>query len=125
MKVFENIDAYITDFPADKQRLLKQMRTVIQKAAPKAVEKISYGMPCFFQEGNLVYFAAMKNHIGFYPTSSGVLNFEKELEKYVTSKGAIQFPLDKPLPVKLITMIVKFRVLENMEKASLKKKAKK
>lgn len=125
MKVFENIDAYITDFPADKQRLLKQMRTVIQKAAPKAVEKISYGMPCFFQEGNLVYFAAMKNHIGFYPTSSGVLNFEKELEKYVTSKGAIQFPLDKPLPVKLIAMIVKFRVLENMEKASFKKKPKK
>ncbi|MBW0177964.1 DUF1801 domain-containing protein [Sediminibacterium sp.] len=125
MKVYENIDAYIADFPADKQKLLKQMRTVIQKAAPKAVEKISYGMPCFFQEGNLVYFAAMKNHIGFYPTSSGVLNFEKELEKYTTSKGAIQFPLDKPLPVKLITMIVKFRVLENLEKAAIKKKLKK
>lgn len=125
MKVYENIDAYIADFPADKQKLLKQMRTVIQKAAPKAVEKISYGMPCFFQEGNLVYFAAMKNHIGFYPTSSGVLNFEKELEKYITSKGAIQFPLDKPLPVKLITMIVKFRVLENLEKAAIKKKLKK
>lgn len=125
MKVFENIDAYIADFPADKQRLLKQIRTVIQKAAPKAVEKISYGMPCFFQEGNLVYFAAMKNHIGFYPTSSGVINFEKELALYVTSKGAIQFPLDKPLPVKLITMIVKFRVLENLEKVALKKKPKK
>lgn len=125
MKAYENIDAYIADFPADKQKLLKQMRAVIQKAVPKAVEKISYGMPCFSQEGNLVYFAAMKNHIGFYPTSSGVLNFEKELEGYVTSKGAIQFPLDKPLPVKLIAMITKFRLLENLEKATLKKKPKK
>ncbi len=125
MKTYENINDYIADFPADKQKLLKQMRSIIQKAVPKAVEKISYGMPCFFQEGNLVYFAAMKNHIGFYPTSSGVLNFTKELERYVTSKGAIQFPLDKPLPVKLIAMITKFRLLENLEKASLKKKAKK
>jgi len=122
MKTYENIDAYIADFPADKQQLLKQMRTIIQKAAPKAVEKISYGMPCFFQEGNLVYFAAMKNHMGFYPSSSGVANFTQELKAYVTSKGAIQLPLDKPLPVKLITMIVKFRVLENLEKAALKKK---
>lgn len=122
MKSYENTDAYIADFPADKQRLLIQMRATIRKAAPKADEKISYGMPCFFQEGNLVYFAAMKNHIGFYPTSSGVANFTKELEGYITSKGAIQFPLDKPLPVKLITMIVKFRVLENLEKASVKKK---
>ncbi|TDO28381.1 iron chaperone [Sediminibacterium goheungense] len=122
MKSYENTDAYIADFTADKQRLLIQMRATIRKAAPKADEKISYGMPCFFQEGNLVYFAAMKNHIGFYPTSSGVANFTKELEGYITSKGAIQFPLDKPLPVKLITMIVKFRVLENLEKASVKKK---
>lgn len=122
MKAYENIDAYIADFPADRQKLLKQMRSIIQKAAPKAVEKISYGMPCFFQEGNLVYFAAMKNHIGFYPGSSGVANFEKELKNYVTSKGAIQLPPDQPLPAKLITMIVKFRVLENLEKAALKKK---
>jgi len=125
MKTYENIDVYIADFPAGKQKLLKQLRSIIQKAAPKAVEKISYGMPCFFQEGNLVYFAAMKNHIGFYPTSSGVANFEKELKGYITSKGAIQFPLDKPLPVKLITMITKFRLLENLEKASLKRKPKK
>lgn len=122
MKSYENTDAYIADFPADKQQLLIQMRATIRKAAPKADEKISYVMPCFFQEGNLVYFAAMKNHIGFYPTSSGVANFTKELEGYITSKGAIQFPLDKPLPVKLITMIVKFRVLENLEKTSVKKK---
>lgn len=125
MKTYENIDVYIADFPAGKQKLLKQLRSIIQKAAPKAVEKISYGMPCFFQEGNLVYFAAMKNHIGFYPTSSGVANFEKELKGYITSKGAIQFPLDKPLLVKLITMITKFRLLENLEKASLKRKPKK
>lgn len=122
MKAYENIDAYIADFPPEKQALLNRMRTVVQKAAPKATEKISYGMPCFFLEGNLVYFAAMKHHIGFYPSSSGVSNFKKELEGYVTSKGAIQFPLDKPLPVKLITMIVKFRVMENLEKAALKKK---
>ena len=122
MKAYENIDAYIADFPADRQKLLKQMRSIIQKAAPKATEKISYGMPCFFQEGNLVYFASMKNHIGFYPSSSGVSNFKNELEGYVTSKGAIQLPLDKPLPVKLISTIVKFRVLENLEKAALKKK---
>ena len=122
MKAYENIDAYIADFPPEKQVLLKQMRSVVQKAAPKATEKISYGMPCFFQEGNLVYFAAMKHHIGFYPSSSGVANFKKELEGYVTSKGAIQLPLDKPLPVKLIAMIVKFRVLENKEKALAKKK---
>lgn len=122
MKAYENVDAYIADFPPEKQVLLKQMRAIVQKAAPKATEKISYGMPCFFQEGNLVYFAAMKHHIGFYPSSSGVANFKKELEGYVTSKGAIQLPLDKPLPVKLIAMIVKFRVLENQEKAMAKKK---
>lgn len=122
MKAYENIDAYIADFPAAKQQLLQQMRAIIQKAAPAAVEKISYGMPCFFQEGNLVYFAAMKNHIGFYPSASGVANFTKELEPYVTSKGAIQFPLDRPLPVKLVTTIVRFRVLENKEKAATKKK---
>lgn len=123
MKSYPDIDTYIKDFPADKQKLLLTMRTTIQKAAPKAVEKISYGMPCFFYRGNLVYFAAMKNHIGFYPSSSGVANFQDELKAYHTSKGAIQFPLDKPLPLKLITMIVKFRVLENEDKAAAKKKS--
>jgi uncharacterized protein YdhG (YjbR/CyaY superfamily) len=121
MKSCPDIDAYIKDFPADKQKLLITMRTTIQKAAPKAVEKISYGMPCFYQDGNLVYFAAMKNHIGFYPSTSGVANFLDELKPFHTSKGAIQFPLDKPLPLKLITAIVKFRVLENVEKAKAKK----
>lgn len=123
MKSYPDIDTYIKDFPGDKQALLKTMRVTIQKAAPKAVEKISYGMPCFYQDGNLVYFAAMKNHIGFYPSSSGVANFQKALKEYHTSKGAIQFPLDKPLPLKLISMIVKFRVLENEDKAAAKKKS--
>lgn len=121
MKVYANIDAYIKDFPPEKQMLLKAMRVAIQKAAPDATEKISYGMPCFYLEGNLVYFAAMKNHIGFYPSSSGVANFQKELKDYQTSKGAIQFPLDKPLPLKLVATIVKFRALENKEKAAAKK----
>ena len=125
MKSYADIDTYIQDFPADKQKLLRTMRATIQKAAPKAVEKISYGMPCFYQDGNLVYFAAMKNHIGFYPSSSGVANFQHELKPYHTSKGAIQFPLDKPLPLKLISTIVKFRVLENEQKALAKKKSSK
>lgn len=125
MKSYPDINTYIQDFPPDKQELLKTMRATIQKAAPKAVEKISYGMPCFYQEGNLVYFAAMKNHIGFYPSSSGVANFQEELKPYHTSKGAIQFPLDKPLPLKLISTIVKFRVLENEQKALTKKKSSK
>lgn len=121
MKVYANIDAYIKDFPPEKQTLLRAMRVTIQKAAPDATEKISYGMPCFFLEGNLVYFAAMKNHIGFYPSTSGVANFQKELKEYQTSKGAIQFPLDKPLPLKLVSTIVKFRALENKAKAAAKK----
>jgi len=121
MKSYPDIDTYIKDFPADKQKLLKTMRATIQKAAPKAVEKISYGMPCFYQEGNLVYFAAMKNHIGFYPSSSGVANFQAALKPYHTSKGAIQFPLDQPLPLQLIATIVKFRVIENVEKSIAKK----
>lgn len=125
MKSYADIDTYIQDFTADKQKLLRTMRATIQKAAPKAVEKISYGMPCFYQEGNLVYFAAMKNHIGFYPSSSGVENFQHELKPYHTSKGAIQFSLDKPLPLKLISTIVKFRVMENEQKTLAKKKSNK
>lgn len=102
--------------------MLEQMRNIISKAAPAAEEIISYAMPAYRLHGNLVYFAAYKNHLGFYPSSSGVKTFEKELAGYKCSKGAIQFPLDKPLPVKLITRIVKFRVKENTEKAKLKKK---
>jgi len=98
------------------------MRSIIRKAAPKATEAIKYGMPTFVFHGNLVHFAACKNHVGFYPAPSGILAFQKELVGYSCSKGAIQLPLDRPLPVKLITGIVKFRVAENQEKALKKKR---
>src|SRR5690348_11272505 len=105
----KNIDEYIAGFPADIRKLLTQMRTTIQKAAPKAEEAIKYAMPTFVFHGNLVHFAAYKHHIGFYPAPAGIEAFKKELSKYEGSKGAIRFPLDKPLPVSLITKIVKFR----------------
>jgi uncharacterized protein YdhG (YjbR/CyaY superfamily) len=108
------IDAYISTFPANVQNLLNQMRQVIAETAPQAVEKISYGMPTFFLRKNLVHFAAAKHHIGFYPSPSGVQAYKDELAQYKTSKGAIQFPLDKPLPKDLIARIVAFRVKENM-----------
>jgi len=92
------------------------MRQTIHQAAPEAVETISYQMPAFKLNGVLVYFAAMKNHIGFYPTSSGVAAFKKELSPYKTSKGAVQFPLKSPIPYDLVTKIVKFRVQEDLAK---------
>ena len=120
-----NVDEYISGFPADVQKALQKIRETIKKAAPKAEETISYAMPAFRQNGNLVYYAAWKEHIGFYATPTGNSAFKKDLEGYKTSKGAIQFPLDKPMPVQLITKLVKYRVKENEEKAALKKKAKK
>jgi uncharacterized protein YdhG (YjbR/CyaY superfamily) len=123
-KDLTNIDEYIAKFPADIQILLEQMRTTIRKAAPDASEKISYQMPTFFLKGNLVHFAALKNHIGFYPTPSAIIAFEKELAKYISSKGAVQFPLDEPLPLDLVTKMVTFRVKENLQKAELKLKKK-
>jgi len=125
MNKAENINDYIATFPADVQKLLEKVRKAVQKAAPKSKEVISYGMPAFEQNGKLVYFAGYKNHIGFYPTSSGIANFQKEIQGFKNSKGAIQFPLDKPLPVDLITQIVKFRVAETDQKAELKKTGKK
>lgn len=116
------IDAYIATFPASTQALLQQMRSTIAKAAPRAEEAISYGMPTFKLHGNLVHFAGYKNHIGFYPAPSGIDAFADELKKYKTSKGAIQFPIDEKLPIALVTKIVKFRVKENTEKAAAKKK---
>lgn len=116
------IDAYIATFPASTQALLQQMRSTIAKAAPKAEEAISYGMPTFKLQGNLVHFAGYKNHIGFYPAPSGIVNFAEDLKKYQTSKGAIQFPIDEKLPLALVTKIVKFRVKENLAKAAAKKK---
>lgn len=123
-KDLKNIDEYISKFPADIQVLLEQMRSTIRKAAPDATEKISYQMPTFFLKGNLVHFAALKNHIGFYPTPSAIIKFEKELKEYVSSKGAVQFPIDKPLPLKLVTRMVEFRVEESLKKAALKAKKK-
>lgn len=120
----DSIDAYIRICPADIRKTLMELRDTIKKAAPLAEEKISYQMPAFFQKGDLVYFAAQKNHIGFYPTSSGVEAFKEELSGYITSKGAVRFPYEKPLPLKLISEIVKFRVIENLEKEELKRKKK-
>jgi len=115
---YTSIDEYISRFPAEIQQILQELRAAIQAAAPEAEEKISYQMPTFYLKGNLVHFAAFKRHIGFYPTSSGVRQFTPELSDYTHSKGAIQFPLDKPLPVDLIRRIVEFRVAENLQRAS-------
>lgn len=115
------IDEYIAGFPDDIQKLLQTMRTTIRKAAPQAEEAIKYAIPTFVLNGNLVHFAAFKNHIGFYPAPRGIEAFKKELAKYEGSKGTIKFPLDKPLPVGLIGKIVKFRVQDNLKKAKAKK----
>jgi len=114
------IDGYIAGFPKDIQIILNKIRDVIRKAAPEAEETIKYGIPTFTLEGNLVHFAAYKNHLGFYPAPSGIKAFQKELSVYKGSKGTIQFPTNKPLPVNLISKIVKFRVKENIDKAGIK-----
>ncbi|HEU4463448.1 MAG TPA: DUF1801 domain-containing protein, partial [Gemmatimonadota bacterium] len=114
---YESVDEYIADFPTDVQRILKKIRSTIRKAAPKAGEKIAYGIPTFTLNGNLVHFAAFKSHIGFYPDPSGIQKFARELSPYESAKGSVQFPLDQPIPYDLITRIVKFRVLENRGKA--------
>ena len=116
-----NIDEYCNGFPKETQQLLAQLRTTIRKCAPGAIEIISYGMPAFkLNNKPLVYFAAYKNHIGFYPGASPVIVFKNELKVYKTSKGAIQFPLDKPLPLALVKKIVKYKVSENIVKAQKK-----
>lgn len=117
-----DVDSYISDYPSKVQKMLKQLRVVIKKAAPKAEESISYMMPAYKLHGPLVYFGAYEKHIGFYPTGTGVAAFQKEIASYKSSKGAIQFPLDQPLPLALVEKIVKFKVKENMMKAEIKKK---
>lgn len=117
-----NIDEYIAGFPEETQEILELVRATIQKAAPDATEAISYAIPTFKLNGNLVHFAAFKTHIGFYPAPTGGEAFKKELSIYKTGKGSVQFPIDEPMPLGLITRIVKFRVKENMEKAKAKKK---
>jgi uncharacterized protein YdhG (YjbR/CyaY superfamily) len=121
-KVATNIDEYITDQPMEHREKLERLRATIQKAAPKSQEVISYMMPAFKQNGVLVYFALFKSHIGFFPTASGVAAFQKELKEYKTSKGTIQFPLDKPLPMSLVTKITKYRAKEDEANAIAKKK---
>ena len=110
---FNNIDEYIAGFPQDIQKILEQVRATIKQAAPGAEEAIKYAIPTFTLNGNLVHFAAFKNHIGFYATPSGSDAFKKELSVYKTGEGSVQFPINKPMPLDLITRIVKFRVAEN------------
>ena len=117
----KNIDDYIINFPVDIQKKLEQIRKTIKKAAPNAEEAIKYAMPTFTLAGNLVYFAAYKKHIGFYPVPLGDTSFNKEISIYQTTKGTLQFPLDKPLPLDLISRIVKLRVSENLQKNAMKK----
>ncbi len=124
-KLAASADEYIAAFPKQVQQLLNQMRTTIKAAAPKAEEGIFYAMPGYKYMGKpLVYFAGYKNHIGFYGTPTVHENFKKELAVYKSGKGSVQFPLDKPLPLKLITQIVKFRVKQNEERSAEKKETK-
>jgi uncharacterized protein YdhG (YjbR/CyaY superfamily) len=114
----KNIDEYIAVLPEEVKTIMETVRKVIHEAAPDAVETMSYQIPTFDLQGNLVHFAAFRNHIGFYPTPSGMEAFREELSAYKGSKGSVQFPLDQPIPYDLITRIVKYRVQENLEKAS-------
>lgn len=120
----KNIDEYIAGFPEEVQEILEKVRATIRKSAPDAEETINYGIPTFILQGNLVHFAAFKNHIGFYPTPAGIEKFRKELSSYVMAKGSVQFPLDKPIPFDSISKIVKYRVKENLERAEAKGKGK-
>ncbi len=110
------IDEYISRCPEDVQPILFKIKAVIKESAPGVVERISYQMPGFYLNGMLVWFGVHKQHIGFYPTGSGIEAFKEELSGYKSSKGAVQFPLDKPMPYELISKIVKFRVAENLKK---------
>jgi uncharacterized protein YdhG (YjbR/CyaY superfamily) len=122
---FTTIDEYIATFPDAIQKLLQEVRATIKAAAPDATEKISYQMPTFFLEGNLVHFAAFKNHIGFYPAPRGIEAFKDELAVYKGAKGSVQFPLDQPMPLDLISRIVQYRAAENLQKAAQKSRKKK
>ena len=117
----KSIDNYIATFPPKVRTLLRKMRATIRKAAPGAKEKISYQIPAFTLEGMLVFFAAHKNHIGFYPRTTGITKFKKELSAYKSAKGSVQFPLDKPIPFGLIGRIVRFRAKENLGRAKARR----
>lgn len=117
---FKTVDEYISTFPKDIQKILEQVRQAIKKSAPEAQETINYQIPTFKLNGNLVHFAAFKNHIGFYPTPAGIEKFKSELSTYESAKGSVQFRLDKPMPLSLIKKIVKYRVKENSIKTMKK-----
>ncbi|HDT13067.1 MAG TPA: DUF1801 domain-containing protein [Candidatus Aminicenantes bacterium] len=117
----KSVDAYIAGFPPDVREVLRKIRATILKAAPDAEEKIRYGMPAYAFEGPLVYFAAFEKHISFFPTSSGVDEFRRELAAYKTSKGTVRFPLGTRIPHGMIARIVKFRVQENRARAAEKR----
>ncbi len=119
-----DIDQYIAGFPLEIQAILREVRATIKKAAPEAQEAISYQMPTFKLNGNLIHFAAFKNHIGVYPAPTGIEQFRKELSAYKGGKGSVQFPFNQPMPYDLISKIVKYRVQENLEKTGAKMKRK-
>jgi uncharacterized protein YdhG (YjbR/CyaY superfamily) len=121
MEKFDTIDEYIAQFPEEIRNILQEIRELIKKEAPEATERIAYGLATFYLNGNLVHFGAQTNHIGLYPTASGISNFEAELKNYKYAKGSVQFPLDKPIPYPLIKKIVKFRVTENSQKTAKRK----
>lgn len=120
--IASDVDSYIAGFPPKVQVMMRKLRSCIRKAAPGAEESISYIMPAYKLHGPLVYFGGYERHIGFYPTGSGIAPFQKEISAYKHSKGAVQFPLDEPLPLTLIEKMVKYRVKENVDKAEVKKK---
>lgn len=121
-KEIQTIDAYIAAFPEDIQAILQTIRAIVREEAPEAKEKISYGMPTFWLNGNLVHFAAFKSHIGFYPTPSGISRFAEELHPYKRAKGSIRFPLSEPIPYDLIRQIVRARIEENRTKDRMEAK---
>jgi len=120
-----DVNSYIALFPEHTRVLLETLRTAIKKAAPNAEETISYQMPAYKQDGMLVYFAGYKSHIGFYPGAAGISEFKKEVSAYKNAKGSVQFPLDEPLPLTLVSKIVKFRVKQKKKKAKARVKKKK
>lgn len=123
-KSITTIEKYILDFPIDVRKKLLSLQNLIHKIVPDATEAIKYGMPTFVLQGNLVHFAAYQHHIGFYPTPGVITHFEKELKNYKTSKGAIQFPIDDPLPFELISSMIQYRLKLHQENLALKEMAK-
>lgn len=121
MNAPQNVDEYIANFPEETQKLLEQVRATIKNAAPMAEEKINYAMPTFVLNGNLIHFAGYKNHIGLYPAPQGIEAFKEELSAYKGAKGSVQFPLNKPMPLDLISRITAYRVKQNLEKPKKKK----